>query len=158
MREIFLLTAAIMGIIGIFTLWGSILVKERLGGAQNSTPITTCQAAVFNFYSGKYDRSTKNLYFVLENKRSIELKLDKLYLFYPKSMVTFELNNTLEGNILKSINVNGVEDGFSSGTIKTNCPDVSVDFSYSQLIVNGEIRRLSVLEYLEKLLRQLRAR
>jgi hypothetical protein len=73
-------------------------------------------------------------------------------------MVTFELNNTLEGNILKSINVNGVEDGFSSGTIKTDCPDVSVDFSYSQLIVNGEIRRLSVLEYLEKLVRQLRAR
>ena len=138
MREIYILMATIMGIGGILTLWGSTLVRERLGGAQNATPVTTCQSAVFKFYSGKYDRNTKNLYLVLENQRSIELKLDKLYLFYPNNMVTFELNKTLEGNILKSININGVEDGFTSGTIKTNCPDISVDFSYSQLIVSGE--------------------
>jgi len=135
-REIFLLTAAIMGIASIFTLWGSILVRERLG-PENATSITTCQSALFKLYSGKYDRSTKNLYIVLENQRSIELKLDKLYLFYPSNMVTFGLNNTLEGNMLKSININGVEDGFTSGTVKTDCPDVSLDFSYSQLTVSG---------------------
>jgi hypothetical protein len=138
MNQIYLLTVVIMGIAGIFTLWGSNLVSNRLGGAQNATPVTTCQSAVFKFYSGKYDRNTRNLYLVLENQRSIELKLNKLYLFYPNNMVSFGLNSTLEGNILKSINMNGVEDGFSSGAIKTNCPDVSVDFSYSQLIVIGE--------------------
>ncbi len=141
MREIYLLTAAIMGIIGIFTMWGSSLVRDRLGGAENVTPVTTCQSTVINFYSGKYDRNTKKLYLVLENKKSIEVKLDKLYLIYPDNMITFELNNTLEGNILRSININEVEDGFSSGTVKTNCPDVSVDFGYSQLTVIGEAVR-----------------
>jgi len=154
MNQVYLLIATVMGIVGIFTLWGSTLVSNRLGGAENATPVTTCQSAVFKFYSGKYDSNTKNLYMVLENQRSIELRLNKLYLFYPKNMVSFELNNTLEGNILKSINVNGIEDGFSSGTIKTNCPDVSADFSYSQLIVSGKVQRLSILENLGNLLRK----
>lgn len=136
--QVYLLIGVVMSIVGIFSLWGSTLVKERLGGAENVTPVTACQSAMFNFYSGKYDRSTKNLYLVLENKRSIELRLNKLYLFYPNNMVTFELNKTLEGNILKSINIDKVEDGFSSGTVKTSCPDVSADFGYSQLIVSGE--------------------
>ncbi len=138
MNQIYLLIGVVMGIVGMFSLWGSTLVGKRLGGAENATPVTTCQSAVFKFYSGKYDRSTKNLYLVLENQRSIELRLDKLYLFYPNNIVSFEINRTLEGNILKSININNVEDGFASGTIKTNCPNTAADFSYSQLIVSGE--------------------
>jgi hypothetical protein len=148
--QVYLLIAVVMAIAGIFTLWGSNLVNSRLGGTQNATSSTSCQSAVFKFYSGKYDRNTKNLYLVLENQRSIELKLDKLYLFYQTSMVTFELNNTLEGNILKSININGVEDGFTSGTIKTGCPDVSVDFSYPQLAISGGTKRLSIFGFLDK--------
>jgi hypothetical protein len=137
-NQVYLLIGVVMSIIGVFTLWGSTLVKERLGGAENVTPITVCQSAMFNFYSGKYDRGTKNLYLVLENQRSVEIRLNRLYLFYPNNMVTFELNKTLEGNILKSVSINGIEDGFASGTVKTNCPDVSADFGYSQLIVSGE--------------------
>ena len=153
-NQVYLLISVVMGIAAIFTLWGTTLVNNRLGGAENVTPVTTCQSASFKLYSGRYDANTKNLYIVLENQRDIELGLDKLYLFYPKNMITFDLNKTLEGNILKSININEVEDGFTSGTIKTVCPDVSVDFGYSQLTVNGKIRRLSILDNLQNLIKK----
>jgi len=138
--------AVIVGIIGILTLWVSALVKqnevEKLGigvdlrknATGNTIPTDSCTSASFRFYSGKYDKTNMNLYLVLENQRSVDLMIKKLYLFYPNNVETFELNNTLEGNILKSFNVPGVKNGFESGTIKTNCPGVEADFSYSQLI------------------------
>ncbi|MDI6826238.1 MAG: hypothetical protein QMD36_03530 [Candidatus Aenigmarchaeota archaeon] len=132
MRTVYMLTAVIMSIAGIFTLWGSNLIRQRLNTTEN-TSIEICASASFRFYSGRYDKNNMNLYLILENQRSIDLKLEKLYLFYPNAIETFELNKTLEGNILKSFNIPRVRDGFNSGTIKTNCPDVSADFGYSQV-------------------------
>jgi hypothetical protein len=137
--------AVIVSIAGILTIFGSNLIKqkyaERLGvgvdlqknATKNTIPTDICTSASFKFYSGKYDKTNMNLYLVLENQRSVELEIKKLYLFYPNNVETFELNNTLEGNILKSYSIPGVNDGFDSGTIKTNCPGVEVDFIYSQL-------------------------
>ena len=133
-RILVLLAATIMGIAAIFTVWGSNLMKKTIIKVENTTPEETCHIASFDIYSGRYDKSSKNLYLVLNNKRSVDLRIEKLYIFYPNGeMKTFEINEILKGNMLRSINVIGVEDGFTSGTIKTNCPDVSVDFSYSQV-------------------------
>ena len=46
---------------------------------------------------------------------------------------TFELNKPLQANMLLSVPVKDVEDGFESGTIKTNCADIIVDFTYSDV-------------------------
>lgn len=144
MQAVYIIIAVILAIAGILTIWASPLVQqnylEKLGIGLNlrgnvtenkSTDI--CTSASFRVYSGKYDKENMNLYIVLENQRPIELKLGKLYLFYPNNFETFDINKTLEGNMLKSFDIPRVKDGFSSGTVKTNCPDVEVDFSYSQL-------------------------
>jgi hypothetical protein len=132
MKVVYALTAVILSLAGVLTLWGSNLVRQRLSTTEN-TSADICTSAVFKFYSGRYDKTNMNLYLVLENQRPVELKIEKLYLIYPNNVETFEINSTLEGNILKSFIVQGVKDGFKTGTIKTNCPDVSVDFSYSQV-------------------------
>jgi hypothetical protein len=144
MQAVYIVIAAILAIAGILTIWISPLVQqnylERLGisldlrrNVTGDKPTDICTSASFKFYSGKYDKENMNLYLIFENQRSIELKLEKLYLFYPDSFEEFGINKTLEGNILKSFNIPGVKDGFSSGTIKTSCPNVEADFSYSQL-------------------------
>jgi len=132
-KIIYMMLAVVMSMGAVLTFWGSTLIKERLNATENITPAEICTSASFKFYSGKYDKANMNLYLVFENQRSIELKLEKLYIFYPNNFETFDINKTLEGNILKSFNIPGVNDGFSSGTVKTNCPSVETDFSYSQL-------------------------
>ena len=128
---VYLMIATVMGIASIITFWGSSLVEQTLPPENRTEEL--CHAALFRFYSGNYDKSSKSLHLILENQRSIDLRLEKLYLFYQDGMETFELNEELNGNMLKSIDMTGIEDGFSSGTIKTDCPEVSADFSYSQV-------------------------
>jgi len=128
---VYLMIATVMGIASIITFWGSGLVEQTLPPENRTEEL--CHAALFRFYSGNYDKSSKILHLILENQRSIDLRVEKLYLFYQDGMETFELNEELNGNMLKSIDLTGIEDGFSSGTIKTDCPEVSVDFSYSQV-------------------------
>jgi len=128
---VYLMIATVMGIASIITFWGSSLVEQTLPPENRTEEL--CHAALFRFYSGNYDKSSKSLHLILENQRSIDLRIEKLYLFYQDGMETFELNEELNGNMLKSIDLTGIEDGFSSGTIKTDCPEVSADFSYSQV-------------------------
>ena len=132
-----ILIAATMSIAGILTYWATGFVRTRLGTVENATEETTCLYAQFKLYSGIFENSTDpdRLYLILENQRSIDLKLESLYLFYPDGTLDqVSLNETiLEGNALKSINRNVTNKGFETGRIKTNCPDVSVDFSKSQL-------------------------
>jgi len=130
-RMVVLLTASIMAIAGIFTLWGANLIRRTL--PPENTTGEVCHAALFRFYSGNYEKDTKKLILILENQRSVELRLENLYLIYGENVKTFPLNERLEGNMLKSLVVNGVDDGFTSGTVKTNCPEVSLYFKYSQL-------------------------
>ncbi len=133
-RIVVLLVATVMSIAAVFTIWGTNLMKRTIMKTENITPAEKCKIAMFQIYSGSYNRNEETLYLILENKRSVDLELEKLYIFYPNGeMKSFDLNETLRGNMLRSIKVNGVKDGFTSGTIKTDCPDVSVDFSYSQV-------------------------
>jgi hypothetical protein len=131
-RIVTLLTAAVISIGAIISFWGAGLIQKTLNRTQTTEEL--CLGAMFRLYSGKYDSNKKELTLILENQRTIDLKLENLYLFYPnKLMKTFSLNEVLEGNMLKSVVVSDVDDGFETGTIKTNCPDVSLDFTYSDV-------------------------
>ena len=135
-----ILIAATMSIAGILTFWATGFVKSRLTSVENTTVETSCIAAQFRLYSGTYDNSTSpsTLYLILENQRSIDLTLNNLYLFYPNGDLEEKtLTGTLEGNKLKSFNVTDIKDGFTNGMIKTNCPDVDVDFTFSQLTIKS---------------------
>lgn len=130
-RGPYVLLAIIMGAGGVFTLWATTLTTTTLSEEANKTG-ELCGAAMFGIYSGNYDESSRSLYLVLQNKRSVDLELENLYLFYPNNvMETIPLNEPLKGNVMRSINKTGVDDGFEKGMIKTNCPEVSVEFTYS---------------------------
>ena len=124
-----LLTATVISIGAIISFWGTQLVQTRL----NETSENVCIGAMFSLYSGSYDTVNKELLLILENQRKVDLELTNLYLFYPEEMKTYELNETLPGNMLLSIPNKDVEEGFESGTVKTNCADISIDFSYSDV-------------------------
>jgi flagellin-like protein len=133
-----ILIAATMSIAGILTFWATGFVKSRLSSVENTTVETSCIAAQFRLYSGTFDNSTTpgTLYLILENQRSIDLTLKNLYLFYPNgNLVEKTLTGTLEGNKLKSFNLTNIDDGFTNGIIKTNCPDTNVEFTISQLTI-----------------------
>ncbi len=128
-----ILIAATMSIAGILSYWATSFVRTRLISAENATEETTCLAAQFRLYSGTYDSINKELILILENQRSIDLELNGLYLFDENDVLTEEpLTGSLEGNRLKSFNITDVSN-FTKGIVKTNCPDVSVEFTYNQV-------------------------
>lgn len=131
-----ILIAATMSIAGILSYWATSFVRTRLTTAENVTEETKCLAAQFRLYSGSYDNTTTptELIMILENQRSVNLELKDLYLFYPDTRLEIKpINEALEGNRLKSINVTDIEDNFERGVVKTSCPDVSVEFTYNQV-------------------------
>lgn len=140
-----ILIAATMSIAGILSYWASSFAEERLRESENTTTAeqTQCIGAKFRIYStGTYTNSTDILYIILENQRSYDLTLKELYLFYPNDKFeTIDLNNTLlEKNILKPFNFTiTTGDDFYKGQIRTNCPDVNVDFTHS----DGTITQVS---------------
>jgi len=152
-RGPFYVLAAIMGTGAVFTLWVTSLTTTTLDEEANKTQ-EFCGAAMFGIYSGDYDKSSKSLYLIIQNKRSIDLELENLYLFYPKNvMKTFPLNEPLKGNVMRSINVTEVNDGFTKGMIKTNCPEVSVEFTYSGVSGIRVPLQLPLLREIKKMLR-----
>lgn len=129
-----ILIASTMMIAAILSFWASSFVKKELSEAENTTTETRCTVAQFRIYSGSYNNASEVLFLVLENQRSFDLELKDLYLFYSDNLMKpIPLNEKLEGNQLKSINVSDVTNNFNNGVIKTNCPDVSASFTYSQV-------------------------
>jgi len=128
-----ILIATTMSIAGILSYWATSFVRTRLVETENQTQDTGCLVAQFRLYSGSYNNITKDLILILENQRSVGLSLRDVYLFYGAVLDTKTLSGTLEGNALKSFNVTNVNDNFDRGVIKTNCPDISVEFTYSQV-------------------------
>lgn len=129
-----ILIAATMSIAGILSFWASGFVKTRLGEAGNVTVESSCLGAEFKLHSGSYDNETLTL--IVDNIRPVDLVLESLYLFYPdKPMIPKSLNNTiLKGNEIKQIQITDVDTNFTSAKIKTNCPEVYLDFTFSQVI------------------------
>ena len=128
-----LLIGTVMALGTIISFWGAQLVQTQLN-TTDKTPAEICAGAMFRLYYGKYDSGEKELLLFFENQRGVDLELKNLYLFYPDDeMKTFELNEALGSNMLLSITVEDVEDGFEDGTVKTDCPDVTLDFTYSEV-------------------------
>jgi hypothetical protein len=130
------LAGTVVAIGAIFSFWGAQLVQNRLNATSNQTPEEICIGAMFRLYPGSshYNSDKKELLLILENQRNVDLQLKTLYLFYPnKEMKTLELNKALQGNMLISVPVENVDAGFESGTIKTNCPKASLDFTYADV-------------------------
>jgi len=136
-----ILIAATMSIAGILSYWASSFAEEKLRETENTTTSEQmqCIGAKFRIYSsGTYTNSTGVLYVILENQRSFDLTLKELYLFYPDDKFeTISLNDTsLEKNILKPFNFTiTTGDDFYKGQIRSNCPDVYVDFTHSSGII-----------------------
>jgi len=128
-----ILIATTMSIAGILSYWATSFVRTRLVETENQTQDTECLIAQFRLYSGSYNNATNDLILILENQRSVNLVLKDLYLFYGTVLETKTLSGTLEGNTLKSFNVTNVNDNFDRGIIKTSCPDIDVEFTYSQV-------------------------
>ncbi len=133
-RIVIMLFVTSLSMAGIISYWGTTLVQRTLSEAEELSAESDCPSALFGLYSGNYNNSTKNLALILDNRRSADLKLENLYLFYPNGvMKEIPLNETLEGNQIKSLRLVEIDDGFTNGKIKTNCPEVSVDFTHSQV-------------------------
>lgn len=132
-----ILIAATMSIAGILSYWASSFVQGRLEESENVTSEeqTQCIGAKFRLYStGTYTNSTDILRVILENQRSYDLLLRDLYLFYPNDEFrTVDLNDVLlEKNVLKQFNFTVTTgDDFYKGQIRTNCPEVYVEFTNS---------------------------
>jgi len=133
-RIVMVLIATTFSISGILYYWGTNLVERTLAEAEEFSMETDCPSALFKFYSGSYNHSKEELVLILENKRSVDLRMENVYLFYPNGvMMDIPVNETLEGIGIESFRFLGIDDGFTNGRIKTNCPDVAVEFTYSQV-------------------------
>ena len=124
-----ILIAVTMSIAGILSFWVSGYMKTKLGESENATKETGCLGADFKIHSIDFNNDTRSLYIVLDNRRAVDLIIENVYFFYPDNKIdTKTLNEELKGNDIKPINITGVDEGFLSGKIKTNCPEISLDF------------------------------
>ncbi|MDI6825714.1 MAG: hypothetical protein QMD36_00770 [Candidatus Aenigmarchaeota archaeon] len=129
-----ILIAATMSIAGILIYWTSGFVQKRLSESGNVTDETACLGAEFKIHSANFANGTLVLF--LDNRRTVDLTLENLYLFYPdNSMETVPLNVVLKGNEIKQLTLTNITDGFTGGKIKTHCPTVFLDFTYSEGVI-----------------------
>lgn len=130
-----ILIAATMSVAGILSFWVGSFVPKTLGGAENATEDTLCSSAVFRIYSGTYTSSDKKLLVILENQRLAEVKLDRVYLFYPDNRLeSTPINGTLGGNELKTFNISNINSGFLNGEIRSTCPGVVAKFTCNNTV------------------------
>ncbi len=129
------LIAATMTIAAVIAFWASGFVKEKLTESESITGGSKCFGAEFNLRSGSYDSSTKSLHLILDNRKSVDLQIKNVFLIYSDEPVATKTldNTTLKGNEIKDFTIENVDDGFLTGEIKTQCPDVSIYFTYSQV-------------------------
>lgn len=127
-----ILIAATMTLAGILAYWTTGFVKTRLTETESITGGSECFGADFKLRSGSYKDNA--LYVILDNRKPVNLLLTNLFLIYPDNrVVTVSLNETLKGNEIKAVNIENVENNFLTGEIKTQCSDISVFFTYSQV-------------------------
>jgi len=127
-----ILIAATMTVAGILAFWTTGFVKTRLTEAESVSGGTECFGADFELRSGSLDGTTLNL--ILDNKKSVDLYLTNLFLIYSDNRVdTKSLNITLNGNEIRTVSIQDVAPNFLTGEIKTQCPDVSIYFTYDQV-------------------------
>ena len=104
-----------------------------------TTPTSDCSNAGFKLIEGSYAKSSAKLTLTLENTKSVDLIMEYVFLEYPNNAVVRKpIKGLLEGLVLEGHNtrsflISQVEDKFISGQVTTNCPDVTIDFTYSDV-------------------------
>jgi len=108
-----------------------------------TTPTTTtpfdCSNAGFKFIEGSYSKSSAQLTVTLKNTEAVDLNMEYIFFTYPSgAVVRNRISGLLEGRVLegymtRSFLISQVEDRFRTGKITTNCPDVTVEFTYSDV-------------------------
>ena len=106
---------------------------------ETTTTSFDCSKASFKFIEGSYSLSTSQLTMKLENTGDVDLTMEYIFFTYPNDVVMRErISGLIEGRVLERHNTRSfltsqIEDGFLSGRITTNCPNVTVDFTYSDV-------------------------
>ena len=108
-----------------------------------TTPTTTttfeCPDAGFKLIEGSYVRPKAQLTLTLKNTESVDLNMEYIFFTYPNgAVIRNRISGVIEGRVLegymtRSFLISQIEDYFRSGKITTNCPDVTVDFTYSDV-------------------------
>ena len=120
-----LLIAITMTIAGVLAFWSSTFVSSTLPN-QNTTN-AQCQIAQFEFQNCRYNSTSGNLIFSLENIKTVELTRLTAFVEFQNGSISsgISLNSTLSPSEIKSFSVSGVSSDFSKHIIKTNCPELS---------------------------------
>ncbi len=124
-----ILIAATMSIAGILSYWASSFVQRGLTESGNTTQESQCLSSQFRVYSGRYTNASKSLTIILENQRLSDISLSNVYMFYPNDeLKSFNITGVIAGNELKTFNVSNIDPGFTSGEIRSTCPQVVTSF------------------------------
>jgi len=106
---------------------------------ETTTTSFDCSKASFKFIEGSYSKYNSQLTLTLENTGDVDLTMEYIFFTYPNDVVMRErIRGLIEGLVLEGHNTRSfltsqIEDSFISGQITTNCPDVTVDFTYSDV-------------------------
>lgn len=112
----------------VITIIIAALLSFWVSGIRSNDKKTDCSTARFKLYSGIYDSSTSSISLILENFGSIELKQLKLYLFYQDKKIIEKPLKNLDSNKIKSYNIIEIPKDFEKGLIKSNCPEITIQF------------------------------
>jgi len=120
-----LLIAITMTIAGVLAYWSSTFVSTSLPGENSTT--AQCRLAQFEFLNCRYNSTSQNLIFSLNNVRTVDLSKLVAFVEYPNGTVSngTALNGTFSGGEIRSYTVANVPSDFSNLAIKTNCPELS---------------------------------
>lgn len=122
-----LLIAVTMTIAGILAYWASSFTRAQISAFENQTVTTECSFANFRFYTCKYDSSTGTMSFILDNPSNVNLKDLVAFIIYRNNTIQqIPLDKDLPANQIQSFSISGISSDYSSITIRTHCPGLSV--------------------------------
>ena len=126
-----ILIATTMAIAGILSFWAGSFVEKKVGETENTTSDIECLNARFSLFTQcQYNQQAKEISFILENQVTQDITLDSLYVFYPNNnLKQYKISLKLPANQLMPFNQSGIEPGFVSFQLRTNCPNVYREFN-----------------------------
>ncbi len=127
-----LLIAVTMTIAGMLAYWASGFVRQQVTSFSNQSITSECNFANFGVYACNYNTSAEKVNLILENRGNIEIKNITMFVIYSDgALAEKSLNHSLPGGTsgLKSYSISGVKSDYSSITLRTECPGLSVSVS-----------------------------
>lgn len=120
-----LLIAITMTIAGVLAYWSSTFVSTTL--PTENTTVAQCRVAQFEFLNCRYNSSSQNLIFSLNNVRTVDLSKLLAFIEFANGTVTngISLNATLPSGEIRSYTLGNIPSDFANLVVKTNCPDLS---------------------------------